>query len=172
MYAKAGGLSGPKYGFGTDDRFQRLGRRLSYAADLPGPGSYSSDSTLGSQRSSRLTTQPAFGFGTSNREHLARIFVSDMHAKSGAAVACVCPITLPQSRLLGAAEHFTPPCLVHRPASIGAGAGRRHHATIHLGTRANKRSCSAIHRQVRGEPGPGRVLIELVHRRASYLAWP
>ena len=84
-YTKAGGLSGPKYGFGTDDRFQRLGRRLSDSAELPGPGSYSSsttDSTLGSQHSSRLTTQPAFGFGTSNRDHSARIFVSDMHSKS------------------------------------------------------------------------------------------
>jgi len=89
LYHKAGGLAGPKYGFGTDDRFQRLGRQLSDASELPGPGSYSSDSTLGSQRSSRLTTQPAFGFGSSNREHTAKIFLSDLHAKSGGASAYV-----------------------------------------------------------------------------------
>lgn len=85
LYHKASGLAGPKYGFGTDDRFNRLGRQLSDASELPGPGSYSSDSTLGSQHSSRLTTQPAFGFGSSNREHTAKIFLSDLHAKSGGA---------------------------------------------------------------------------------------
>lgn len=91
MYHKAGGLAGPEYGFGTDDRFQRLGRQLSDASELPGPGSYSADSTLGSQRSSRLTTQPAFGFGSSNREHSARIFVSDMHAKASGPAAYAQP---------------------------------------------------------------------------------
>ena len=85
MYRKAGGLAGPKYGFGTDDRFQRLGRQLSDASELPGPGSYSSDSTLGANRSSKITTEPAFGFGSSNRDHTAKIFLSDLHAKSGAA---------------------------------------------------------------------------------------
>ena len=34
-------------------------------------GSYSVNSTLGSQRSSRLTTEPAFGFGSSDRDHSA-----------------------------------------------------------------------------------------------------
>jgi hypothetical protein len=89
LYHKAGGLAGPKYGFGTDDRFNRLGRQLSDASMLPGPGSYSSDSTLGSQHSSRLTTQPAFGFGSSNREHAAKIFLSDLHSKSGGSSAYV-----------------------------------------------------------------------------------
>jgi len=89
MYTKKGGLAGPKYGFGTDDRFQRLGRQLSDSAELPGPGSYepSTDTSLGAQHSSKVETVAAFGFGTSNREHAARIFVSDMHAKSAAATA-------------------------------------------------------------------------------------
>ena len=42
--------------------------QLGDASGLPGPGSYDDKGTLGSQRSSRLTTQPAFGFGSSNRE--------------------------------------------------------------------------------------------------------
>jgi len=84
MYTKAGGLAGPKYGFGTDERYQRRDRHLNDETELPGPGAYSSDSLVGgTQRSSRLTTQPAFGFGSSNREHSSRIFVSDLHAKSG-----------------------------------------------------------------------------------------
>ena len=91
MYSKAGGLHGPRYGFGTDDRFNRLGRQLSDASELPGPGSYSGNSTFGSQRSSRLTSQPMFGFGSSTRDHSARLFVSDMHAKSGAAVTAKGP---------------------------------------------------------------------------------
>ena len=56
-YQKRGGLAGSKYSFGTNERFQREMRHLGDAAELPGPGSYSADSTLGSQRSSRLTTQ-------------------------------------------------------------------------------------------------------------------
>ena len=82
MYHKKDGLEGARYSFGTNERFQRQSRMHSDAAELPGPGSYSADSTLGSQRSSRLTTQPAFGFGSSNREHSARVFVSDLHSKS------------------------------------------------------------------------------------------
>jgi len=82
MYNKEGLAPGPKYGFGTDERFNRLARELGDASGLPGPGSYDDKGTLGSQRSSRLTTQPAFGFGSSNREHIAKVFVSDMHSKS------------------------------------------------------------------------------------------
>ena len=82
MYRKEGGLAGSKYSFGTNERFQREARQLGDAAELPGPGSYSADTTLGTQRSSRLVTQPAFGFGSSNREQSARVFVSEFHSKS------------------------------------------------------------------------------------------
>jgi hypothetical protein len=84
-------MSGPKYGFGTDDRFQRMTRHLGDESELPGPGSYSSDSTLGSNRSSRLTTQPAFGFGSSNRDHSSKVFISPLHAKSGGGSAYAFP---------------------------------------------------------------------------------
>ena len=77
----------PKYGFGTDERFNRLARQLNDAAESPGPGSYDDKGILGEQRSSKRVTEPAFGFGSSNREHISRVFVSDMHARaSGSAV--------------------------------------------------------------------------------------
>lgn len=82
MYQREGGLRGAKYGFGTDERFNRLARELSDAADLPGPGSYDDKGIMGEQTSSRLATEPAFGFGTSNREHISKVFVSDMHARA------------------------------------------------------------------------------------------
>ena len=85
MYSKPGGLHGPKYGFGTDDRFQLQARQLSDESERPGPGAYSLETTLGStQRSSRVTAQPAFGFGSSNRSHSERVFISALHAKSTA----------------------------------------------------------------------------------------
>jgi len=98
MYTKAGAcgiqsdsgkVSPPKYGFGTDDRWTRLTRGLSDSGDLPGPGSYqpTSITSLGANHESRTTTQPQYGFGTSNREHISKVFVSDMHAKSSAAIA-------------------------------------------------------------------------------------
>jgi len=102
MYTKAGGLTGPKYGFGTDDRFNRLSRQLSDSGELPGPGSYADRSTFNSQQSSRLTTQPAFGFGSSNREHSSRVFVSEGHAKaSGQAPASPGPSMYTLSSSIG-----------------------------------------------------------------------
>ena len=66
---------------------------------------------------------PRFGFGTSNREHSARIFVSDMHAKSGAAVAYAprlanLRLVRPSARLLayvGSSPHslHLPPPVTH-----------------------------------------------------------
>ena len=90
-YHKAGGLAGPKYGFGTDDRFQSLARKLTDSSEAPGPGSYSLDTTLGSQSSSRMTTQPKFGFGSSNRHHAERVFISSLHAKASPSASSVSP---------------------------------------------------------------------------------
>ena len=67
MYTRAGALHGPKYGFGTDERFQKVTRQLNDAAELPGPGTYESDTkSTGTQRSSKQMSQPAYGFGTSS----------------------------------------------------------------------------------------------------------
>ena len=55
---------------------------------MPGPGSYDDKGTLGDQRSSRLVSEPAFGFGSSTREHSSRVFVSSLHAKSSGSGSC------------------------------------------------------------------------------------
>lgn len=75
-----GSPEGSKWGFGTDGRFTREQRQLSDAADTPGPGTYSSDNAQVWASSSREVKQPSFGFGTSNREHMAKVFVSNVHA--------------------------------------------------------------------------------------------
>jgi len=82
MYSNKSQLAGPRYGFGTDGRWKRIQRNHNDSRELPGPGSYTHATMLGSQTSSRLTTEPAFGFGSSDREHSARCFVSDLHSKS------------------------------------------------------------------------------------------
>jgi hypothetical protein len=82
LYQRKGALEGKEYGFGTDDRFQRLGRHLADSAELPGPGSYQHDSTFNTQHSSSRRTDSSFGFGTSNRAIQAKTFISEFHAKS------------------------------------------------------------------------------------------
>ena len=69
-------LSGSKYGFGTE---RRLGtsREDAASAAIPGPGAYRTTSSVGFQHSSSHQTQPAFGFGSSNREHAAKLYVSN-----------------------------------------------------------------------------------------------
>ena len=72
----------PEFGFGTDDRWQRLSRNLSDSAELPGPGSYHHDSTFNTQHSSKRRTDSSYGFGTSNRDMQSKVFLSEFHAKS------------------------------------------------------------------------------------------
>lgn len=73
LYERKGALAGHEYGFGSDDRFQRLGRHLADASELPGPGSYDHDSTFNTQHSSSRRTDSSYGFGTSNRAIQVRL---------------------------------------------------------------------------------------------------
>jgi hypothetical protein len=66
MYAMHSQMTGPHYGFGTEQRGDH--RHEKAKAGLPGPGAYDMDSTLGSQSSSAIPTAACFGFGSSNRE--------------------------------------------------------------------------------------------------------
>jgi hypothetical protein len=78
-------LAGHKYGFGTETRFLQSTQRLQNEGDSPGPGSYSAVSGgVGIQRSSAVVSEPAFGFGSSNRAHRARCFLSAEHSKCDA----------------------------------------------------------------------------------------
>jgi hypothetical protein len=76
------GLAGYKFGFGTEERFGRTARQLHDAAESPGPGSYEDKGVLGQQSSSKLDTVASFGFGSSTREHVARVFCNDMMARA------------------------------------------------------------------------------------------
>jgi hypothetical protein len=83
-YHRKPALGGAKFGFGTDDRWQRLDRSLNDSSELPGPGSYTHDTTFNTQYSSARRTDSSYGFGSGTREHQAKTFVSEFHAKSSA----------------------------------------------------------------------------------------
>ena len=72
--------SAPSWVMGTGDRFKQDSRSASAAA--PGPGTYALAGSFGSQASSSIRTQPAPGFGSAERSHVAKIFVSEEHNKS------------------------------------------------------------------------------------------
>lgn len=80
MYAMHSQMTGPHYGFGTEQRGDH--RHEKAKAGLPGPGAYDMDSTLGSQSSSAIPTAACFGFGSSNREQSARLFISQLHSST------------------------------------------------------------------------------------------
>jgi hypothetical protein len=67
------------WGFGSADRFQG---NTKPSAQNPGPGAYDARSGLGVQVSSTKEQQPLYGFGTSTRDHVAKVFVSEEHNKS------------------------------------------------------------------------------------------
>uniref|UniRef100_A0A7S4B4M4 Flagellar associated protein n=1 Tax=Chrysotila carterae TaxID=13221 RepID=A0A7S4B4M4_CHRCT len=79
-------LGGPKYGFGTAARFSRTAQKQGSDWDSPGPAAYdvsaSATSGVGAQMSSRCESQPQFGFGTSERRHRMKQFVSPNHARA------------------------------------------------------------------------------------------
>lgn len=71
-------------GFGTDGRWTREQRRLSDASEQPGPGTYTMDAAKINMSSSRELKEPSFGFGTSNRDHAAKLFISNAHSDGSA----------------------------------------------------------------------------------------
>jgi|TARA_B110001469_G_scaffold123018_1_gene134463 hypothetical protein len=75
-----------KFGFGTDGRWTREQMRLSQASEQPGPGTYTMDSAQSQYASSSSPKEASYGFGTSNRAHAEKIFVSNAHAQGGAFV--------------------------------------------------------------------------------------
>ena len=51
------------------------------AAKLPGPGQYKSFDSVGTQLNSKKTTLPMYGFGTSDRDHRHKVYISQEHDK-------------------------------------------------------------------------------------------
>jgi len=78
------GDNSQKFGFGTDGRWTREQRRLNDASEQPGPGTYTMDAAQGQYSSSgrqREVKEPSYGFGTSNRAHAAKLYISKAHAE-------------------------------------------------------------------------------------------
>lgn len=137
LYQHRGALEGPEYGFGTDDRFQRLGRQLADSSELPGPGSYAHDSTFNTQHSSSRRTDSRYGFGSSNREHQAKTFLSEFHAKSSP----------------GAHPTSPGPAVYNSAPSIGVQATTRGKSASSWGFGTDTRFKAGAY--ANGSPGPG-----------------
>ena len=76
----------PAVRFGTSERFPRP----KTTGGVPGPASYPAKGTFGRQVSGRSAA--AYGFGTSERQHTAKIFISEEHAKVNGSSDAPAPI--------------------------------------------------------------------------------
>jgi len=67
----------PSYGMGTSERFmtERKSDRT------PGPGAYRMSGSMGPQVAGRFRTEPIAGFGTAERKHVRKVFISQDHNK-------------------------------------------------------------------------------------------
>jgi len=75
--------SQPTWVVGKDARFKA--DRPSLA---PGPGAYALSPAVGNQVTSNKPSLPRFGFGTSNRDHAAKVYISPEHAKLSGGPGC------------------------------------------------------------------------------------
>ena len=66
--------SQPSWILGKAERFEKDG-----SAWVPGPGAYAITPSVGAQVSSKKPSLPRFGFGTSNRDDAAKVYISAEH---------------------------------------------------------------------------------------------
>lgn len=71
--------SQPGWVMGKSERFTY--DHVKRAAGTPSPGSYDVTAAIGPQNSSTKPSTPRFGFGTSTREHAAKVYISSEHEK-------------------------------------------------------------------------------------------
>jgi len=73
--------SSPLWTFGTEDRWaaqQRENGTTKYAVAVPGAGTYNTGVGVGQQQpESKTRTMPAYGFGSSSREDMSKVFISE-----------------------------------------------------------------------------------------------
>lgn len=69
--------SQPSWVMGKAQRFDKM----SSTDWVPAPGTYSITASVGAQVSSSKPSRPRIGFGTSNREHAAKVYISAEHEK-------------------------------------------------------------------------------------------
>lgn len=68
--------SQPSWVMGKAERFDALTK-----SEAPGPGAYGIKPAVGTQVTSNKASMPKFGFGTSNRDHMSKVFISKEHEK-------------------------------------------------------------------------------------------
>lgn len=110
------------------------------AATSPGPGSYTQIAAVGIQASSTKPSTPRFGFGSSNREHMAKVYISPDHEKVTGGRDAPGPGAYAQVPSTGQKQ---PMSNVHTAASWGFGTAERFN-------KVSKQS---------GTPGPGTYVI-------------
>jgi len=73
--------SSPLWTFGTEDRWAAKDREsgmTKYAVAVPGAGTYDAGVGVGKhQPESKMKTLPAYGFGSSSREDMSKVFISE-----------------------------------------------------------------------------------------------
>lgn len=71
----------PAWVFAVQDRFKY--EHVKRAATSPGPGAYRLGQSVGPQVASTKASAPMPGFGTSNREHMTKLYISQEHVRTG-----------------------------------------------------------------------------------------
>ena len=52
------------------------------SGSVPGPGTYELHTSVGTQVSSKKGSSPIYGFGSSTRDHMEKVFIAEEHNKS------------------------------------------------------------------------------------------
>jgi len=128
------GSTQPSWVFGSTKRFQY--DHVKRAAASPGPGQYTSTGSVGQQAMSTRQSAPLFGFGTSDRSHQAKVYMSPEHEKMNHGIGSPGPCTYNLNGSVGVQRLSKD----HSAASWGFGTADRWQ-----GTRASRDQ----------SPGPG-----------------
>ena len=92
----------PSWVFASSERFRY--DHVKRAATSPGPGAYTLGQSVGPQVASTKHSAPLPGFGTSNREHMGKLYISSEHVRLPLPLAC---------------PRHSPPCTCWRVPSGG-----------------------------------------------------
>jgi len=88
----------PSWVFGSQQRFRSVHGVVPAGI---GPGSYSTSAAVGSQPLSTKANGPCFGFGTSDREGMAKVFLTREHEKVNAGKVSPGPVSYTHQEAIG-----------------------------------------------------------------------
>jgi len=128
----------PSYGFGSAPRFGYETARPSTSAgrlasprreapaksSSPGPGAYSSPSTIGRQSLGRFTSSPSYGFGSADRDTSDKVYLGPAQARLQAGRHSPGPATAGQGQQWSAMGRQSESSHLNSP-SYGFGSGGR-----------------------------------------------